>query len=80
MGRAFIVTSVLQINGTAKACKRAGYLLPVVEDIKAKGAISLHQIAAGLNKRGIKTARGCDWSAIQVQRVLKLACMKVWQP
>ena len=57
----------------AKASKRAGDLLPVVEDIKAKGAISLHQIAAGLNKRGIKTARGCDWSAIQVQRVLKLA-------
>jgi len=57
----------------AKASKRVTDLLPMIGDLKAGGAVSLHQIAAGLNKRGIKTARGGDWSAVQVQRVLKAA-------
>jgi DNA invertase Pin-like site-specific DNA recombinase len=57
----------------AKASKRAADLLPMIADIKAKGATSLHQIAAGLNERGIKTARGGKWSAVQVQRILKIA-------
>ena len=58
---------------SAKASKRAADLLPTIADLKAKGAASLHQIAAGLNVRGIKTARGGAWSAVQVQRVLKIA-------
>jgi DNA invertase Pin-like site-specific DNA recombinase len=57
----------------AKASKRAADLLPMIGDLKAKGATSLHQIAEGLNQRGIKTARGGEWSAVQVQRVLKAA-------
>jgi DNA invertase Pin-like site-specific DNA recombinase len=52
------------------AAKRAGDLLPVIEDLKAGGATSLRQTAEGLNQRGIKTARGGEWSAVQVQRVL----------
>jgi Recombinase len=32
---------------------------------------SLQVIAAGLNDRGIETARGGEWSAVQVQRVLQ---------
>jgi DNA invertase Pin-like site-specific DNA recombinase len=55
----------------AKATKRAADLLPLIGDLKAKGAVSLRQIAAGLNERGIKTARGGEWSAVQVQRVLE---------
>jgi DNA invertase Pin-like site-specific DNA recombinase len=58
---------------SASATKRAGDLLPVIEDLKTSGAASLHQIAAGLNERGIKTARGGNWSAEQVRRVLKAA-------
>ena len=57
----------------AKASKRAADLLPVISDLKANGAVSLHQIAAGLNERGITTARGGQWTAVQVQRVLKVA-------
>jgi hypothetical protein len=57
---------------SAKAAKRAADLLPVIGDLKAKGAASLHQMAAGLNERGIKTARGRQWSAVQVQRVLQV--------
>ena len=51
--------------------KRAADLLPMIEDIKAKGAGSLREIAAVLNERGIQTARGGEWSAVQVQRVLQ---------
>jgi DNA invertase Pin-like site-specific DNA recombinase len=52
------------------ALNRAGDLLPVIESIKAEGATSLRQIAAVLNERGITTARGSEWGAVQVQRVL----------
>jgi len=58
---------------SAKATKRAADLFPVIGDLKTNGAVSLHQIAAGLNDRGIRTARGGQWSAVQVQRVLKVA-------
>jgi DNA invertase Pin-like site-specific DNA recombinase len=53
-----------------QASKRASDLLPVVEAIKAEGATSLRQIAAELNDRGITTARGGEWSAVQVSRLL----------
>ncbi len=53
-----------------KASKRAIDLVPVIAAIRADGADSLRQIAAGLNHRGIPTSRGGLWSATQVQRVL----------
>jgi hypothetical protein len=56
-----------------KASKRATDLLPVIADLKANGATSLHQIASGLNERGIRTARGGEWSAVQIQRLLMIA-------
>jgi DNA invertase Pin-like site-specific DNA recombinase len=54
-----------------KAARKAIDLLPIVQDIKASGALSLRQIAATLNERGIWTARGGKWSAVQVQRLLE---------
>jgi DNA invertase Pin-like site-specific DNA recombinase len=47
-------------------------LLPTIAQIQAAGAISLRQIAGELNTRGISTARGGEWSAVQVQRVLNV--------
>lgn len=47
----------------AKAQARAADVAPIVADIKGSGAVSLRQIAAGLNERGIPTARGGEWSA-----------------
>jgi hypothetical protein len=38
---------------------------------RESGAVSLREIAAGLNGRGIQTRRGGEWSAVQVQRVLQ---------
>jgi DNA invertase Pin-like site-specific DNA recombinase len=55
---------------TAKAEKWAANLLPAMRSVQASGAISLRQIAAGLNERNINTPRGGEWSAVQVQRAL----------
>jgi DNA invertase Pin-like site-specific DNA recombinase len=55
----------------AKADNRAFDLLPIIEELKGAGAVSLRQIAAGLNAREIKTARGGAWSVVQGRRVLQ---------
>lgn len=55
----------------AEAVERAKALAPVVAEIQASGASSLREIAAGLNTRGIRTVRGSEWSAVQVQRLLE---------
>lgn len=55
----------------AKADERAALLTGIIGEIKAEGASSLREIAAGLNLRGIPTSRGSAWSAVQVQRVMK---------
>jgi Recombinase len=56
-----------------KANNRASDLLPIIEELRAAGALSLRQIAAELNAKGIKTVRGRAWSAVQVKRVLERA-------
>jgi DNA invertase Pin-like site-specific DNA recombinase len=54
----------------AKADTRAAELAPIIADLRASGAASLGELAAGLNAAGVPTARGGEWSAVQVQRVL----------
>jgi len=56
-----------------KASVRLADLAPVIEDIRAGGAVSLRQIATELNVRGIPTARGGMWSAVQVRRIVEPA-------
>lgn len=58
---------------TRNAAKRAEDVQPIIEAIRAEGNTSLRQIAAALNERGITTARGGEWSAVQVARVLSAA-------
>jgi DNA invertase Pin-like site-specific DNA recombinase len=55
---------------SAVAAQRTADLAPVIADLRAAGATSLAQIAAGLNQRGISTARGGEWSPVQVMRVI----------
>src|SRR5215218_10219888 len=66
-----------RVSGRAKrttiAGERATDLRPIIVDVQASGAVSLRQIVAGLNQRGIPTARGGAWSAVQVKRVLERA-------
>lgn len=62
----------------AKADKRAADLLPLIDEIKteieASGeTVTFQRIADSLNTAGVKTARGCEWTPIQVQRVLSRA-------
>jgi DNA invertase Pin-like site-specific DNA recombinase len=52
------------------AAKRREDLLPVIQDLQIKGAVSLRDIAEGLNGAGITTARGGSWTATQVLRTL----------
>ncbi len=56
-----------------KARERAGDLAPVIRELREGGATTLTAIAAGLNARGISTARGGAWAPVQVARVLKAA-------
>jgi DNA invertase Pin-like site-specific DNA recombinase len=53
-----------------RADKRASDLVPVIRSIQAGGA-SLRQVAVELTRRGITSARGGRWSAVQVKRVLE---------
>src|SRR5262245_3302556 len=51
---------------------RAADVAPIIAELQAAGFTSLRAIAAGLNARGIPTARGPgQWSAVQVARVLE---------
>jgi DNA invertase Pin-like site-specific DNA recombinase len=54
----------------AKAQDQARDLAGTLAELRAGGATSLRQIAAGLNERRIPTARGGAWSATQVSRLL----------
>lgn len=54
----------------ALAAQRAADLTPIVDELRSTGATSLRELARGLNDRGIPTARGKQWTAAQVQRLL----------
>lgn len=48
----------------------AANVLPVIKQVKASGVTTLHGIAAALNERGVKTARGGTWAAATVRNVI----------
>lgn len=45
-------------------------MAPVIEQIRAGGVTSLRGVAAVLNARGVRTARGGHWAATQVGSIL----------
>ena len=53
------------------ADRHAQDLAPVVEDIRAGGAVSLRAIAAELNGRGMLTRRGGRWHVSTVTNLLE---------
>jgi len=59
--------------GKSRADQFAANLLPLVREIQNAGASSLNAIADALNKRGIRTARGKEWTHVQVGLVLRRA-------
>lgn len=64
-------------NRTAASIQRARDLAPVIAELRSAGATSLATIAQGLNEHGIVTARGSEWSAAQVYRVMQTAAQCV---
>jgi DNA invertase Pin-like site-specific DNA recombinase len=63
----------LEATNTARteaADRFAANILPIIREIQASGISSLRGIAKALTARGIKTARGGQWSAVQVTDVL----------
>jgi DNA invertase Pin-like site-specific DNA recombinase len=55
----------------ARSEARAADLAPIIKELQEAGKTSLRAIAAGLNERGIPTARGGEWSSPQVMRILE---------
>jgi DNA invertase Pin-like site-specific DNA recombinase len=54
-----------------KADKFASDIKNFIWQANTEGALSLRQIAAVLNERGLTTPRGGQWSAVQVKRVIE---------
>lgn len=55
---------------TEKADGLKAGVLPIIEEIRNAGIVTLRGIAAELNARGERTQRGMEWSSVQVMRVL----------
>jgi DNA invertase Pin-like site-specific DNA recombinase len=60
-------------SSKAGADQFAANILPIIREIQAGGAKSANAIASALNKRGIPTARGREWTHVQVAAVLSRA-------
>ncbi|HYI85439.1 MAG TPA: recombinase family protein [Acetobacteraceae bacterium] len=59
---------------TAEAARRfAANAAPLIREIQNSGVVSLRGVAAALNARGVRTARGGRWAATQVVAVLARA-------
>jgi DNA invertase Pin-like site-specific DNA recombinase len=51
----------------------AAGVLPIIRQIQKSGVSSLRGVAKALSARGIKTARGGEWTAVQVSDILRRA-------
>jgi DNA invertase Pin-like site-specific DNA recombinase len=56
---------------TETARRRAAKVMPHIEAARIAGHRTVRGIAGYLNRKGIKTARGCDWSGGAVSRLLR---------
>lgn len=54
----------------ARANQFAANVMPVIDSIRATGVTQFKYIAEALNARGVRAARGGNWDAAQVKRVL----------
>jgi hypothetical protein len=45
-------------------------VVPIIHQVQASGVTSLRGVAAALNARGVRSARGGQWAATQVGAVL----------
>lgn len=72
-------TNLAEASAKGAQANRAGArafaanVRPIIESIRAAGITSHRGIAAELNARRVETARGGEWSAVQVGRILAVA-------
>lgn len=45
-------------------------VMPIVREIQSEGAVTMRAIAAALNARGVRTARGGEWHPMTVANLL----------
>jgi DNA invertase Pin-like site-specific DNA recombinase len=57
----------------ATADRFAKNVAPIIREIQGSGIASLRAIARALNARGVATARGGQWTAVQVGSILQRA-------
>ena len=57
----------------AAAGRFATNILPIIREIQSAGRTSLREIAAALNARGVRTARGGLWGSSSVRNLLMRA-------
>src|SRR6516225_6320961 len=55
----------------ADADRFAKNVAPIIREIQSSGVASHRAIARSLNARGVATARGCQWTAVQVGSILR---------
>jgi DNA invertase Pin-like site-specific DNA recombinase len=55
----------------AEAERFAKNVAPIIRDIQSSGVASHRGIARALNARGVATARGGEWSAVQIGSILQ---------
>ena len=58
-------------NLKANADRFARNVAPIIREIKSTGVASYRGIARSLNARGVETARGGVWTAVQVSSILR---------
>jgi DNA invertase Pin-like site-specific DNA recombinase len=62
------------LEANSEAAERfAANVLPIIKQIQKSGVSSLRGVAKVLSARGIKTARGGEWTAVQVSDILRRA-------
>ncbi|CAM3050856.1 hypothetical protein JHFBIEKO_4414 [Methylobacterium mesophilicum] len=72
-------TNLAEASAKGASANRAGAqafaanVRPIIESIRKAGVTSNRGIAAELNARRVETARGGEWSAVQVGRILAAA-------
>ena len=60
------------INARSEATDAfAANVHPIIKEIQESGVSSLRGVARALTARGVRTARGGDWTAVQVSDILR---------
>jgi hypothetical protein len=55
----------------AEADRLAAAVLPIIATLQAQGSATLAELTAGLNERGLRTARGARWHVSSVRNLLR---------